>query len=346
MIGRPPGRWSPLVFLFLSVAGLAFLFSIQDVVRMVVIAMLAAYILDPVVTSLELRGLSRTSATVLFFCVLCVGMGALLAIVLPQLIDQVQALQSGANSPEANAAIARIQLFVRQKFAFLGFQDFDLQQRIHELSLAINHRILHFLLNDVVSLMLEIVTIPFFTFFFLKDGREMKKQVIGVVPNRYFEFAMDLLYKMDVQLGNYLRSQFLDALIFGALSAAALWIIDVKYFLFIGAFAGLANLIPFVGPVAGALPAFFVSVVDTGDIAKGTQVIIAFVILKLLDDIVIQPLLVSKSVNLHPLLVLLAIIVGGQLFGILGMLVAVPCVGFLKVGVTESLVTLRKYRFS
>ncbi len=346
MMQGPSSRWHPLIFLFLLVAGLALLFSVQDVVRMVVLALLLAYILDPIVTSLELRGFSRTWATVFFFVVLSAVIAAFLAATLPALVDQVQTLQSSVNTPEASAAIERIQLFIRKKFAFLGFQDFDLHQKIRDASAAINQRVLDFLLNDVASLALKVVSIPFMVFFFLKDGRDMKKQLISVVPNRYFEFSMDLLYKMDVQLGNFLRSQFLDALVFGVLSMIALWIIDVKYFLFIGAFAGLANLIPFIGPVAGALPALAISILESGDIAKGIQVIIAFIILKLLDDVVVQPFLVSKSVNLHPLLVLLAIIVGGQLFGVIGMLIAVPCVGFLKVVVQESLVTLRKYRFS
>jgi putative permease len=183
-------------------------------------------------------------------------------------------------------------------------------------------------------------------FFFLKDGREMKKQLIRLVPNRYFEFSLDLLHKMDLQLGNYLRSQFLDALIFGAMSTMALWLMDVKYFLFIGIFAGLANLIPYVGPIAGVVPAVVVSVLETGDITKAIYVILVYVGLKLVDDFAVQPMVVARGVDVHPVLVLMAIMIGGHLFGIVGMLVAVPFAGFLKVVLQESVVTFRKYRFS
>jgi predicted PurR-regulated permease PerM len=89
-----------------------------------------------------------------------------------------------------------------------------------------------------------------------------------------------------------------------------------------------------------------VSVFETGDAAKAVQVILAFIVLKLLDDVLIQPLLVARGVNLHPLLVLLAIIIGGELFGVLGMLLAVPTTGFVKVVLQESIVTLKKYRFT
>jgi putative permease len=167
-----------------------------------------------------------------------------------------------------------------------------------------------------------------------------------LVPNRYFEFSLDLLYKMDRQLGGFLRSQFLDAVIFGLMSTVLLWALDVPYFLLIGVFAGLANLVPYVGPVAGVVPAVIVSVLQTGDLNKALAVIAGYIGLKLLDDALVQPLVVSRGVNLHPMVVLLSILVGGNLFGILGMLLAVPCTGFLRVVLSESVATFRKYRFS
>jgi predicted PurR-regulated permease PerM len=150
---------------------------------------------------------------------------------------------------------------------------------------------------------------------------------------------------MDLQLGNFLRSQFMDGMIFGALSTLALWILDVPYFLFIGAFAGFANLIPYVGPIAGVVPAVIMSVLQTGDFSKALTVIVVYIVLKLIDDILIQPMVVARGVHLHPVLVLVAILVGGHLFGILGMLLAVPVTGFFRVVLDESITTFRKYRF-
>jgi putative permease len=156
---------------------------------------------------------------------------------------------------------------------------------------------------------------------------------------------MDLLFKMDTQLGNYMRSQFLDAIAFGVLATIGLWILGVPYFFFIGAFAGAANIIPYVGPLAGVLPGVVVATLDTGDIMAGIWVIIVFVLMKLIDDFVIQPIIVARGVELHPLMVLVVIMVGGGLFGILGMLIAVPIAGFLKVVFREGIATYRKYRF-
>jgi putative permease len=319
---------------------------VPGVVKMVVLSVLLAYIFDPIVTMIELRGLSRTGSTLLFFAFLGSIAWILFALLTPVVIVQVQTLQSGQNAEQTSGVILRLETMIHQKFGFLGLADLNLNEKIHALGVYIGAKATEFLVNEGFSLVVYGVAIPFIVFFLLKDGREIKKRFISIVPNRYFEFSLDLVYKMDVQLGNYLRSQFTDAVAFGVLSTIVLWILGVKYFIFIGPFAGLANLIPYVGPVAGALPAVAVSLFATGDVTKAVQVVVAFIGLKLLDDVLIQPLLVAKGVNLHPLLVLIAIIVGGELFGILGMLLAVPTTGFVKVVLQESIVTLKKYRFT
>jgi predicted PurR-regulated permease PerM len=187
--------------------------------------------------------------------------------------------------------------------------------------------------------------IPFLMFFFLKDGSQMKRYFISLVSNRYFEFVMDLLFKMDTQLGNYLRGQFIDALVFGILVTISLWVLGVPYFVIIGIFAGFANLIPFVGPIAGASLAVVSVVTVQGDIRRVVPVVVAFAILKILDDFIVQPLAVGKTVNLHPVAVALGILVAGHFFGIIGMLLIVPFMGFLKVVLEESVQTYQKYRF-
>lgn len=178
----------------------------------------------------------------------------------------------------------------------------------------------------------------------MKDGREFKKAFVSIMPNQHFEFTLYLLYKLNAQIGNYLRGQFIDATIVGVLSVGALWFIGVKYFFIIGTFAGLANLIPYFGPIAGATIAIIVSILQTGNFHMAFYIIIAFTLIKLFDDILIQPIVVARTVHMHPLVVLLSVLIGGKLFGILGMLLSVPMVGFMKVVAHESINNYRRYR--
>jgi putative permease len=340
---RPSRELTPLVIALITVILLLFVGGVWQVV---ILSLLLAYILDPVATAMEARGMSRALAVVLILLVLT-GLLALIGFVLvPSIIQQMQGMQSGATTDQAAAAIKGMEQAIRNNFSFLGLDDLDLLGRIETLKKSVAERFFSFLLHDSFGLIITAVTIPFLMFFFLKDGRDMKKRLVSMVPNRYFEFTLDLLYKMDSQLGNYLRGQFVDAVVFGAMAIVALWILGVNYFVFLGVFAGFANLIPYVGPIAGAVPAVIVAVLGSGDLGSALPVIIAYIILKLLDDFVVAPYVVASSVEMHPVIVLIAIMVGGQLFGVLGMLLAVPFTGFFKVVLQEGISTYRKYRFT
>lgn len=340
---RPISELTPLLIAIVITIVLLF---VGNAAQVVIISLLLAYILDPAATFLESRGMSRGLATLLILLVIGTFIVVSALVLVPVVAEQLRALQSGATNQAAADAVGKVEALLKDRLSFLGLDSLDLGARLREFKRSIGDRVLDFLLSDSVELIVSAVTVPFMMFFFIKDGRELKKRMVSMVPNRYFEFSLDVLHKMDVQLGNYLRGQFVDALTFGVLSIIALWILGVNYFVFLGVFAGLANLIPYVGPIAGMAPAAVVAVLGSGDLGSAVSVVIAFVILKMVDDFVVQPLVVASSVEMHPVIVLIAIMVGGGLYGILGMLLAVPVAGFFKVVLKEGVATYRKYRFS
>jgi predicted PurR-regulated permease PerM len=171
----------------------------------------------------------------------------------------------------------------------------------------------------------------------------MKKAFIHIIPNRYFEMVLNVIHKIDQQLGWYLRGQFTEASVVGILSVIALWLLDVQYFIMIGVFAGLANMIPYVGPVAGMVPAIIITIMNGGDPVKILYIVIAFSIVQLIDNIILQPMVLSKSVKLHPLIIVFVVLIGGQFFGVLGMLLAVPVAGIIKVTSSELYLGIRKF---
>lgn len=340
------GRLIKIIIFLAALSGaLIFLISVGDLVKLIVIAALLAYIIDPLANLFESRGMSRTSATVVIFSAISLIIAVSLSVFLPILFQEVMAIQSGLDSGETSAVISRIESSIKANLGFMGVKDIDLTEKLHKTMVYIGDWIFSHIL-DVVSLVIHLVVTPFIIFFLLKDGRKIKRQFISMVPNRYFEFSLNLLYKMDMQLGNYLRGQFLDACVVGILSVFALWLLGVKYFLIIGVFAGLANLIPYLGPVAGVTPAVLITILDSGDMTLAFYIIVAFALIKLVDDALVQPLIVGRSVKMHPLLVLLAIIVGGKFFGILGMILSVPVTGFIKVLIQESVANFRRYRLT
>ncbi|MFZ5908248.1 MAG: AI-2E family transporter [Nitrospirota bacterium] len=341
--GGSTGHLRIVLFLITLAASIAFLAYIPDIVKLVIVSTLLAYVLAPFANFLESRGMSRSAATVLIFFGIVFSAGLAYLTVLPLFAAQIGGLQTGFHPEQAGLVISRFEDFLMPYLSFLGIQELNLLERTQRVTAGAGDWIFSHVL-DAASLVTSMILIPFIVFFLLKDGREFKRAFVSLVPNRYFEFSLYLFHKLNAQVGNYLRGQLIDATIVGTLAVFALWVIGVKYFFLIGIFAGLANLIPYFGPLAGAVLALTVSILQTGGLEKAFYVILAFTIIKLLDDAIVQPVVVARSVHMHPLTVLLAVLIGGRLFGILGMLLSVPLVGFLKVVLHEGILNYRRYR--
>jgi putative permease len=240
-------NWVGTAFSIILVALiLTFLILIGEIVKLLVISVLLAYIIDPVAVFMESRGMTRTSATVIIFSSFLLIITIFIFLFYPILFKEIETIQKGLDSGETGRMVATIEASLEDNFAFLGLKDLDLMSKMHNAMVSTGTWIFDHLL-DVVSLITNLVIVPFIVFFLLKDGRQIIKQFVRIIPNRYFEFSLSLLYKMDVQLGNYFRGQFLDALIFGILSIFALWLLGVKYFLVIGIFA--PHMKPLFAPV-------------------------------------------------------------------------------------------------
>ncbi len=339
-------RWIKIILFVLCIAALLyFLVSIGDLVKLLIISALLAYIIDPLVTLIEANGIGRTFATVIFFIVLAFVIGTTVILLMPYIGSEIATMSDGFDAQKAKAAIQRINRYFNENFAFLGGQDLNLTSEVADRLVGFGNEMLRNVFS-VFTMVTYMVIIPFIVFFFLKDGRSAKKTVIEFVPNRYFELTCNLLYKMDVQLGNYLRGQVIDALIIGILSTTAMWLLGVENFLIIGVFAGLANLIPYIGPLCGAILAILLSLLNTGDVTMVLYIAVAFAIIQLTDNVVVQPAVVAKNVDLPPLVVLLVVIIGGKFFGILGMILSVPVTAILKVTFQEGVKIYQQYRFS
>lgn len=338
-----PG-WAKLLGLAaLAVAAAWLLAPIGGVVRMVVFGALLAYLLDPLANRVEASGLGRGAAAAVVFLGFVVVLGVPLVLLAPVLSAQVRALQE-IDLSAASAALTSVERWVGARLGPLGVRPPDLQGRLGEF--ASEH------VGDLVGIvpgalgfMTQLLVVPFVGFFLLKDGRRFRKGFISLVPNRYFEFTLNVLRKADAQLGGYLRGQLLAALIVGLLSTLALWVIGVEYYFLIGMVAGLANMIPFLGPIIGAALAVVVAAVTTGSFALTLPILVAFVVIQLIDNVGTQPLVLSRNVEMHPLAILIVLLVAGELFGLLGLLLAVPAAAVLKVLVQESVTTFRRYQF-
>ncbi len=327
------------------VAGLTFVvlaFFLPGLVRLLVVGALVAYLLDPAVQYFERRDFSRTTATVSVFALLTILAFLLLISLVPAAVRQLEGLRSLDVTP-ATAYLENLDQDLDAWMERFGMGEVNL---VASIGTYLTEHVPDVLgvLPDALSFLAYLVLLPFIVFFMLKDGRGFKKGSLSVIPNRYFEFSLGLLYKMDRQLGNYLRGQLMEAAIVGLLSVLALWILGVPYFLPIGLFAGIANIVPYLGPLAGSIVAVVISFLTGGTLGDAVLILTLFSLIQALDNTIVQPLVVARNVRMHPLTVVVSVVAAGQLYGFLGLLLAVPVVAICKVFVVESLEYLNRYR--
>ncbi|MGH7495648.1 MAG: AI-2E family transporter [bacterium] len=319
-----------VAILILALTILAF-YLLSDLITPVVISIFLAYLLEPLVNGLENRGISRGWGILIVLLGFIAVIGTGVMMVREQMADELDVILSQVRLDQPDLLLAQMQ--EKLKAAFPG----TMQSRLIDLTITAAAQLLQSFLGTGLASMTEIfsafgatIIIPFLVFFILNDARALEKAIVQNIPNRYFEMSLSLFHKASRQLGRYIRGVLLDAAIVGAMVMIALTILDLRYAVFIGILAGMANLIPYLGPVVGGIPAIAISIMDSGNFSGVPSVLLAFAIVKIIDDVIVQPIVVSKSVELHPVAVIIAIYVGGHAGGILGMIVAVPLVAIVK----------------
>jgi len=180
-------------------------------------------------------------------------------------------------------------------------------------------------------LFLIAILVPFFAFFFLRDMHRIIALALNRLPPQHVETSVAVWRELNGAIGRYIRGVALDGLAVAILAALGLWAVGIPYPLLLGAFAGLANVVPFVGPLLSASAAALVVVLTPGQGLGGIlRVVLLFLVIKVVDDTVIQPFAIGRSVHLHPALLLGSVVVGNHALGILGMIVAVPLATVLQ----------------
>ncbi len=340
--------------IFLIITGVAFLILIYPYIKMTVIMLVISWIisivLNPAVDYLESIGAKRSLAIFLVMLSILLILVGIVALMLPAVMRAIDAISAKMQSDFLKDVTVQMEQIFEKNFNNAGLAR-DLINKLVEIGGNLLGN-MGSLLKNASSFVAFLGIIPFVTFFLIKDRRKIYHNMIAQIPNKYFEMTLNVLYKVGDQVTKYIQGQALDALIVGLLSALGLLIINlvfnhpIPYFFFIGLIAGIANLIPYLGPVVGAIPAIVMTILNAPP-NVGTVIlwiVVVFVLVQVIDNNIVSPLVVSKSVNMHPITVVIAVIIGGNIGGVVGMLVAVPVWGIIKVTVKEVYWGLQHYK--
>ncbi|MEP2772394.1 MAG: AI-2E family transporter [Fulvivirga sp.] len=233
-----------------------------------------------------------------------------------------------------------------------GFIVNGLKENILELISGIRiGNILNQILSFTGSFFVGVIAVGFISFFFLYEMGSMRKKLISLIPNKYFEVTIAAYNKIERLLSNYLVGLAFQMVSIFTMASVGLSILGIKYALTIALFAAVANLIPYLGPLLGATFGILVGVSTGIDMVSAqdyliliVKIVSVFGAVQIVDNIFLQPLIFSKSVKAHPLEIFIIIFAGASLAGIPGMIAAIPVYTVMRVSTSELYEGYRSYR--
>ena len=317
-----------IIFSFL----LASLFIIKGLFITLLLAFVLSFILLPPTNFLS-RWIPRSFAVPIVFFSFFGILGALLSRSFPFLSGQFSKLQEEFPKyiDQISILINNWQNHLESNFIFL--KDFNLSERFTQILSSFGGAFLEDLPSTLTQSFTILLLAPFFAFFMMKSRLGLTRNLYPLVPNHVFEMFLSLHYKINKQIGVFIRGRILEAFIVGLIVSAGLILLKFPFAILLGIFASLTNLIPYIGPIIGSIPVLLVVLANDYETSQILLVMGLFFFTQVIDSMVLVPILLARIVNLHPLTVVIIIIAGAQFMGIIGMIISIPLVNALKVSI-------------
>lgn len=335
--------WSPQAKRLIAAGAIIFggliLYRVRSVLAPLALAMLLAYILNPLVGLLRKAKLSRTGATIIVYLLLIFALVAIPSILVPPLVQQLISI-----NVDFDAILDSLrQIIVRYRTVeFLGFPiDLyrvfaDIRGQLATLVGSLASQSLAILRGAAYSA-LWLIFILIISFYLLKDAERITSYLGGLAPPGYQEELSQLVKAIGQIWDSFLLGQIILSSAVGGITAATMWVVGVKNALLLGILAGILEIIPNLGPVLAALPAvalaFFLGS-EHLTLSNGWFALLVaglYVAIQQVENNFLVPRIIGRSVNLHPVVVIVGIIGGAMVGGILGIFLAAPVLGSARI---------------
>jgi predicted PurR-regulated permease PerM len=322
-------------------------------------AAILAYICDPLVTKLERRGLSRTVGTLLTLVGLLVVGIVFILILVPMFVSEARALYE-----QLPAFVTRVKTdllpWIQQQFGIvipLDPQDFAkwLKENAGDAggaassaaSVIASHLFVGIRVGGMalVGFVINLLLVPVVMFYLLRDWPKLVALIDALIPRRWQRKTHELSREVDAVLAEFLRGQVSVMLIMAVLYTLGLWAVGLQFALPVGMLTGLLVFVPYLGSVSGIVLGTIAALMQFQSLAAVIPVWIVFAVGQLLEGFVVTPWAVGDRIGLHPVVVIFALLAFGQLFGFVGVLLALPLSAVLLVAVRHADDFYRATRF-
>lgn len=329
-------RRRTIILCSLGIAFFIFLFRIRielkSILNPFILAILFAYLLNPLVNFVQNKKIfSRLFSVIIVYILLFSLMIIIGWSIIPALVVEMRKLI--IELPNYTKQLQNIIFQFKESNlsrlpdAFSNIFDSNII-KIQEVVINSFTKIIE-VIASFFSKIVNIVMIPVLTFYFLKDKDFFKAKLIYLIPKRWKSKILEVAKDSDRVIGRFLRGRIILCIYVGIFTALGLNILKINYAIVIGLVAGIFDIIPYFGPVIGAIPAIIIAFLQ--EPIKVIYVIVWLFIVQQIEGDIIAPKVIGSSVGLHPVTIILALLAGGTFFGIVGMILAVPFVAIIKV---------------
>lgn len=325
-----------VIFLFWKLRQL-WLPIIQGMVKILTPFLIAAfitYLLNPLVERIHARGLHRGVAVFIIYALFFGSIGFALYKGIPTFIDELKDFSENAPlfSEQYRLWLDNIQ---RETSSWPD----GVQERVNDgigmVEVAVDRfvtKVMTGLLN-LANAAVIIALIPFIAFYMIKDYDALRKALWYMTPRKWRKKGIQFLREVDQSLGAYIRGQLFVCFLIGIVSAILFWMIGMKYALLLGIIIGITNVIPYFGPLIGAFPA--VMIAATTSIKMVVMTIVIVLVLQFIEGNLLGPVIVGKTLQMHPLVIMFGLLIGGEIGGIIGLILIVPVFAIMKIAIIQ-----------
>ena len=314
-----------LLPVFILLAAVYFIVQAKSAVFPFILSGALAYILNPLIKYFEVRGIKRGYAVVGFYLSVGAVLGIGVWLLFHFLSYDLQSLQN-----EWPTYAERLQNYVTNlnakmvaNYPFLAKVGLD-QKLGHLLEL-----VPQFILS-LLPLLSYLFIIPFITFFMLVAGSGIIDYLLDHLPSRYAELILHIASRIDGSLGNYLRGILTEAFVIFLIAFTGLLLFDLNYAAAIAVLIGVSSLVPYLGAMVGAVLSSIVAYLQFGTLLPIVKILAFFAGIRFFDDWFLQPYIMKKAVALNPAVILLALMAGGEIGGIWGIVFSIPVTCIIK----------------
>ena len=313
---------------------------IQTVVLPIILSAILYYLLVPIVDFFERKGVKRIYSIIVLYLIIIGVLTILIVLVIPLLRDQIMRLID--SFPNLVNDIERmIEQVIGSQFLNQVQQTFDIN--ISDLASQVSNQATTILnstfagigniIGSVSKTVMAIITVPFILFYLLKDGKKLPDYILNFVPIPMRNHTFTVLQEMNKQISSYIRGQIVVSFCIGVLMFIGFVIIGLDYAPVLAVIASFTSVVPYLGPAIAITPALIIAVVTSPYMLL--KLIIVWTIVQLIEGKFISPQIMGRNLHVHPITIIFIIIIAGNLFGVVGILLAVPGYAVLKVITTH-----------